>query len=421
MKSRILFVDDERSVLEGLQRMLRCFRREWDMYFALSGEQALTIMEANPIDIIVTDMRMPGMNGAQLLTEVMQRHPSIIRIVLSGHADSALIVESVSVTHQYISKPCDPQTLKSTIVRATELRALLEDANLRYLASQMGVLPSLPSPYLEMAQELQSPEASIQKVGQIIARDPGMTAKILQLANSSFFGRRRQVSNPAEAVSYLGLVRIQCLFLTIHAFSQFNAPDNQYLSGERLWKHSMCTAALAKQIAEAERAEKRTVEQAFTAGLLHDIGTLMLACRLPKRHAEAFDCARANNVPLWIAERETLCASHAEVGAYLLGLWALPDPIVEAVAYHHRPAEMLCKSLSPLTALHAADALDHEQNGEVHPGIPAAQVDLTYLTGLGLRDRLAVWRSFSAPAEVQVGSPPNASLKAQPQNADRVA
>lgn len=404
MKKQILFVDDERNVLEGLQRMLRAFRHEWDMHFALSGAQALAIMEVNPIDIIVADMRMPGMNGAQLLTEVMQRYPSTIRIVLSGHADQDLIMKSVGVTHQYLSKPCDPETFKSTVLRATELRALLEDANLKYLVSQMDALPSLPSLYFEMARELQSPEASIQKVGQIISQDPGMTAKILQLANSSFFGRRRQVSNPTEAVSYLGLDRIQHLFLSVHAFSQFDASDSPYFSIERLWKHSMSTAVLAKQIAESQGADKSAAEQAYTAGFLHDIGQLMLASRLPRRHAEAVALARAKRLPLWAAERETLCASHAEVGAYLLGLWGLPDPVVEAITYHHRPGELPGKSLCPLTVLHAADALDHQNNGEVHPGISPPQLDLGYLARLGLRDRVFVWQKYSSPAPMQGGS-----------------
>jgi HD-like signal output (HDOD) protein len=404
MKKQILFVDDERNVLEGLQRMLRAFRQEWDMHFALSGPEALAVMAAKPIDIIVADMRMPGMNGAQLLSEIMERHPGTIRIVLSGHADPDLIMRSVSVTHQYLSKPCEPATLRSIVVRAIELRQLLEDVNLKNLASQMGALPSLPSLYFELARMLQSDEASIQKIGQVISRDPGMTAKILQLANSSFFGRRRQISNPVEAISYLGLERLQHLFLTVHAFSQFTAGESQFFSIEGLWEHSTATAVLAKRIAEAQAADKRVIEQAYTAGCLHDIGELMLASRLPQRHAEAAFLARGKGVPLWVAERETLGASHAEIGAYLLGLWGIPDPIVEAIAYHHRPRALPSKSFCPLVALHAADALENEGYAKAHPERAAPELDITWLAELGLKDRVAVWRGLFSPVEAQGGA-----------------
>ncbi|HYK90601.1 MAG TPA: response regulator [Acidobacteriota bacterium] len=405
MKKQILFVDDERNVLEGLQRMLRLYRQEWDMHFALSGPQALAIMDAKPIDIIIADMRMPEMNGSQLLSEVMQRHPGTIRIVLSGHADADLIMRSVSVTHQYLSKPCDATTLRSVVARAVELRALLEAPSLKHLASQMGTLPSLPSLYFELSRELQLENASLQKIGQIISKDPGMTAKILQLANSSFFGRRRQISNPTEAISYLGLDRIQHLCVTVHAFSEFDPCDNRSFPIDRLWEHSSSTAHLAKRIAETEGSDKTTIEQACTAGFLHDIGELMIASRLPRRHGEAVAWAKENKVPLWEAERQILGASHSEVGAYLLGLWGLPDPIVEAIAYHHRPLALPSKAtFCPLVALHAANVLDYENSGEVHPGIPDPVVDQKYMAALGMSDRHEKWRSLSLPLEVQRGA-----------------
>jgi putative nucleotidyltransferase with HDIG domain len=377
MNMQILFVDDEPNVLNGLQRMLRGFRGEWDMHFALSGAEALNIIEAKPIDVIISDMRMPGMNGAELLHEVMRRRPGTIRMILSGQADSNLIIKAMGVAHQIISKPCDSEMFKSSVCRAIELRTLLHDDNLKNLVSEMGVLPSVPALYVEMVHELQSPEASIQKVGQIVARDPAMTAKILQLANSAFFGRQRRVSNAYEAVTYLGLNTIRDLLLAVHAFRQFKPSKAGTFSIEELWEHSISTSAAARKIAEDEGADKEMTDDSFTAGLLHDIGKLMLACRLPKAYGEAMDLAKMNNLPLWLAERQVLSATHAEVGAYLLGLWGLSDAIVEATAYHHRPSESSNGSFSALTAVHAADC---QSGNRRHSRSPAPQPDVEYLS-----------------------------------------
>jgi putative nucleotidyltransferase with HDIG domain len=392
MKKQILFVDDNRNVLDGLRRMLRTKLNEWDMQYILSGVEALKIMDSKPIDLIVTDMRMPEMDGVELLKEVMKRHPGVIRMVLSGQADSDLTMKAVGLAHQFISKPCDPEMLKSIVSRAIGLRELLKDSNLKSIISEMDTLPSAPILYTALAEELQSPESSIQKIGKIIARDPAMTAKMLQLANSAFFGLRRRVSNPSDAVAYLGLDRIQHLFLAVHAFSQFTPPGISSFSIDLLWEHSLSTAALAKTIANEEEAGKDIAEDAFTAGILHDIGKLMLACRLPRSHEEAVYLAKMKGIPLWVAEQQTMSVTHAEVGAYLLGLWGLPDSIVEATAYHHCPMQSANNAFCPLTALHVADC---QNNNNSYVGIPPPQPDMKYLSGLIRKTKISVLNASS--------------------------
>ncbi len=379
MKKQILFVDDESHILEGLRRMLRGMRNEWNILCALSGAEALDVMAKEPIQIIVTDMRMPEMDGAALLCEVMKRHPNVIRMVLSGHADAKLIMKSVGVAHQFISKPCDPETLKAIINGAIGIRALLKDSRLESIIAEMNTLPSVPSLYVEMADELKSPEPSVTKVSQIISRDPSMTARILQLVNSAFFGLRRRISNPEDGVSYLGLERIQHLFLVLHAFSQFVPPETSSFAIEPLWEHSISTAVIAKAIAEREEAGKSTIDDAFAVGLLHDIGQLMLACKLTDKHEQSVKLARNEAIPLWQAEQQILSVTHAEVGAYLLGLWGLPDPIVEATAYHHNPVMHERNSFCPLTALHTANS--QVLNGS-YPGMLKSRADTDYLSKL---------------------------------------
>jgi HD-like signal output (HDOD) protein len=391
MTQRILFVDDDPNVLQGVRRMLHRMRHEWDMAFAENGHEALELMACTPFDVVVSDMRMPGMDGTQLLTEVKQRYPHIVRIILSGQSDRETILRSVEVTHQFLAKPCDAEMLKSTIARACALRDLLADETLKQLVAGIQTLPSLPTLYLEVVEAVQAPDSSLEQVGKIIEQDMGMTAKILQLVNSAFFGLRRQVSGPVEAVGLLGLDTIQALILSIQVFANFDQAEMGSLSIDALWSHSMAVSALAKRIAKAENCKRKVIDDAFMAGLLHDVGKLVLAANLPQDYDQALALAQAEGMAEWEAERATLGATHAEVGAYLLGLWGLPEPMVEALAFHHCPSACPHHTFGPLTAVHVANALMREDDA-ADATEPSVRVDGEYLAALGLGDRLARWR-----------------------------
>ena len=392
---RILFVDDEPNVLDGLRRMLRPMRKEWEIAFAPGGEEALAILAGKHFDVVVSDMRMPGMDGAQLLSEVKQRHPQVIRVVLSGHSEKETILRSVGPTHQYIAKPCDPDQLRDIITRACALRDQLSEDALRDLVSQLSTIPSLPQTYTEIIEELQSPDASIKRVGQIVSKDVGMTAKILQLVNSAFFGLRHHVSNPSQAASFLGVDTLKALVLSVHIFSQLDNIKIEAFSLDTLWNHSAATGALAKRIAMAEGCAEQLRDLALLAGLLHDAGKLVLAANLPERYSGVLASAEGEGLELWEAERRILTNTHAEVGAYLLGLWGLPDPIVEAVAFHHNPSACLGDEFTPLTAVHVANALEHEADDTAEQQCED-RLDADYLTQLNRADRLPAWRELSA-------------------------
>ena len=393
---RILFVDDEPKILEGLQRMLRSMRDSWEMQFAEGSENALNDLRQQEFDVVVTDMRMPGKNGAQLLSEVRQAYPHIVRIVLSGHSDQELVLSSVGQAHQYLSKPCDPELLKQTIGRACALRDLLSNNTLMLLVSQMQTLPSLPSLYMELMHELEAPEPSTKRIAAIISKDPGMTAKILQMVNSAFFGLRRHVSSPADAVNLLGIDIVKSLALSIQIFSQFANIRIPGLTLEDLWQHNMTVAVMAKKIAKSENQTQQVIEESFTAGLLHECGKLVLAARLPKEYGAMLEKVKTEQLNVIDAERQTFGATHPEVGAYLLGLWGLPDAIVEAVAFHQTPTQCPAEAFTPLTAVCAADYLTDEASpNEFDSPVNAEEVS-SYLTRLRLNDRLTSWRELGS-------------------------
>jgi HD-like signal output (HDOD) protein/CheY-like chemotaxis protein len=390
MKKRILFVDDEEFVLRGLDRLLRSMREEWEMEFLDSGDKALARMAEAPFDVVISDMRMPGMNGAELLNEVMKRHPQTVRLILSGYADRDLILKCVGSTHQYLAKPCDAKTLKMTIQRAAHLDQSLKSETLRRLVARCTVLPSVPALYSEIIESLQDPETDVETIGAIVVKDVAMTAKILKLVNSAFFGLGHEISSPSEAVAYLGTDTIKSLILVTHAFSHSDVVDLDGFSMELLWTHSLEVANAAKAVAFYEGAERKLIDEAYVAGLLHDVGKLVFATNLPREYQQALALAREKKITLDAAERQVFGADHADVGGYLLGLWGLPVPVVEAIALHHRPDMTLLKSFSPLTALHAGNSLVSAEHPSVS-NVPVNELDLNYLSALGLKGHLNAW------------------------------
>jgi HD-like signal output (HDOD) protein/CheY-like chemotaxis protein len=395
MKKRILFVDDETLVLDGLRRMLRPLRDEWDMEFCDSGAGALARMAETPFDVIVSDMRMPGMTGAELLSRVMQRHPRTVRLILSGHADRELILKCVGSTHQFLAKPCDPEAIKATVRRAAATDDALQSDALKALVGRMSRLPSIPALYREIVEALQDPDVPMAVVGRIIGQDIAMTAQILKLVNSAYFGLRRRVSSPEEAATYLGLDTLRSLVLSLNAFSQFDGIKVEGFSFAGLWRHSLHVGAAAKAVAHAEAAGGKVVDEAFVSGLLHDTGKVVMAANFPAQYAEVVALTRTEGLDACEAERRILGANHADVGGYLLGLWGLPVPVVEAIAFHHRPASAAGRGFSPLTAVHVADALVH--GAEAPPdATPDPRLDARYLAELGLAARVPAWREIPA-------------------------
>jgi HD-like signal output (HDOD) protein len=387
---RIMFVDDEPALLQLYEAMLESMHGQWDLTFVDNGRKALSLMEKTPCDVLVSDMRMPGMSGAELLIQVMQHYPKTARIVLSGYSDQQDTLKSVGAIHQWLSKPCDIKTIKSTIMRVATLDRDLNNKELVEVLSKMNSLPSLPAFYFQILKECQDPDSTIERIASIISQDFGLLAKLLQLVNSAFFGFSRTVSSAAEAVQLLGVSTIRTLALTVHVFSCFEEKHFGGFSIEQLWTHSFGTASMARKIVELEDGDEQMLESAFTAGLLHDVGKLLLLTNQPTTYRKMLSLAEAEQIPEWQAEHELFGTTHAEVGGYLLGLWGLPVSIVEAIAWHHCPSKSMLPTISALTAVHVANTLQRDRNSATSK-IPASKIQTDYIAKLGLLERLDVW------------------------------
>ncbi len=387
----ILFVDDEPNILDGIRRILRPMRNEWNTIFVNSGQEALEVLEKENCDVVVSDIRMPGMNGVELLTKIKENYPSIIRIALSGYADTELLAESVRATHQFLTKPCDIETLKTTIARACSLQEMLADKDLQELVLNLESLPSMPTTYAKIMAQFQSTDGSIKEVGEIISQDMAMTAKLLQLVNSSYFGLVRQIASASEAVTYLGFDILRTLVLSMQIFEKFKE-NRASKTLEALHKNSLRAGALAKEIAISAGQNNKDCNFAQMAGMLQDIGVLVLLDNYPEKYTEFKRLSESKEMTLCQYEKDVFGNSHMEVGAYLLALWGLPNQIIEAVAHHHFPGKSLTDNVfSPLTAIHIANGIMHEKEPE---NIYAPILDNKYLANIGLKPEEPEWRDL---------------------------
>lgn len=390
----LLFVDDERPVLNGLRNVLHPDRARWDLRFALGADEALRLMEERPADVVVTDMRMPEVDGLALLHLVQERWPQAARVVLSGYADLAVVAQASSVAHRYLLKPCEPEILRGVVERSLELQAVLASEALRQVVGGLGTLPSPPRLFLELGEAFSDPDVPIRKLAAIVERDVGLSGRVLQFVNSAYFGLARRIAGIEEAIVLLGIGTLRHLALTMEVARAFGGGAAGEV--EALERHAVLTARIARRLA----ADPLLAEPAFAAGLLHDCGKLVLMDRLPGPYAEALaEASRTGRSPTEV-ERERLGADHAAVGAYLLGLWGLPHAIVEAVAFHHSDRHLAGGRLDPVTAVGAANLL----------ALAAAAAGALEVLDRERLDRLAhgqlaAWRALAAAEARAVGEP----------------
>lgn len=402
---RILLVDDDASALQSARRMLRSACREWDVQLAENAQQALDLMaDGDAFDLVVSELRLPGMDGVQFLGIVRDRFPLTARFALSGRADSESLLKVAAVSQQFVSKPCDPRFLASLVARTLAIRDHLHSPEMRKMLLSIGSLPSVPALYKAILDEIQSSDPSVRKVGEIISRDVAMSAKVLQIVNSAYVGLGHEVRDPVHAATLLGLEHLKNIALAVGLFSPAGGlKGTKYFDLDHLWKHSLSVADFAKRIAESEVKDRRLIDFSFTAGLLHDVGMIILATRRADLLDEAMYRSRTEHIPLFEAERYLLGVTHAQVGACLLELWGLPDAVVEAIAYHDAPSarprvDVMANAdhmvggyavtdpaarFSALAAVHVANHFSEVQtpvDGEDEAGLDTAYLDETGYT-----------------------------------------
>jgi HD-like signal output (HDOD) protein len=411
-KKRILFAGFSDSESKELRAATAHSDGHWDSHFVADAPAALTMLTEHKFDALVANMAMTGKNGAELLHEARELHPHTLGFIVGEVTDQSLIIDCIGGTHQFIRRPYQPVKLMTSLKRGLRLDNWLVTDDLRKLVPKLRRLPSLPSTYFNLLKEVESASATTQGIGSVIARDPVATGRLLQMTNSAAFSLVQKVTDPVHAVTLLGIETVKSLVMSLQIFSQTDMARGAGLSLEILWEHSLLVAKFARQITLKQTNDPRLAGDAFTAGLLHDVGRIVLASNLPKEYAEIIAAAREHSRPLHEEETAVLRVNHAEIGAYLLGMWGLPAEIVEATGGHHAPGQTVyATEFSLLAAVHAANVFAHEAGGQTD-GLALPELDLEYFRMIMMEDQLPAWRECctgeqpAAPVKIAVTGAP---------------
>ncbi len=386
---RILLADTDDVFRFHLTDYLKFHRSHWRVIPVRSALELTDHVQRSPLDAVIADSAFPGFKPGELLAAVSVQCPSALRVSISGNYDRDVSLKIMAHAHQNLWKPCRPEEICETLTRSFSLKSVLDHDRLKLLITQIDSLPSLPRLYLDFLDEVRKPNPSSSRLGDIIKQDIGLCAKTLQLVNSAFFGLPHKIENPEEALLYLGLENVKALVLSIQVFSLYDKVKLHGIDLDSLWTHSWETGRIARQIATFEKRPGEEIETAFTAGLLHDIGKLVLASGVPRTWKKILETASSEGMTLWQAEQQVLGTTHAEVGASLLATWGLSDQLVEAVAFHHHPEHSGASNFSALTAVYAANLLADKKFSRVSSPPGSEPV---YLRLLKLEDHVPQWR-----------------------------
>lgn len=361
----ILFVDSDSNQLQSLQRSLRDQRDQWQLHFATNVDSALALMQLKPVDILISETRLNGGTGSGLLKQAHAQHPLTTRLLFSGQGSREPAQEMVHHAHQFIAKPCSTENLVSILQRVIQLRGLLQNTAMREMINSLDTLPSLPETYRRLMDALRSEHTTVQDIGKLVEQDLAMSAKVLQMVNSAFFGLRQHIASPVHAVSLLGIETVTSLALTAGLFSQLKQSLVESFNLQTLWHHSMSVAGLTREFCSQLGLEREQTEVPVLAGMLHDLGKLVLVTADTAEYRRIVDLAKQQDLPLHLVETQSLWSDHASIGAYLMGLWGLPFEAVEAVALHHK-AELQQRKHAHCLAVYAANMLVHHYTNQEH-------------------------------------------------------
>lgn len=392
-KKYILFVDDEPRIINGLKRMLNHMKKDWDMQFVSSGKEALKLMGETTFDVLVSDMRMPEMNGAELLKQVKQLYPQTICFILSGFSDLKMILKTVGPADQFLNKPCSPETLKTAILKALNAQNIIENEQIRSMISKNDSLPSMPTIYAKLSNMISQPyDYSYDEISTVINQDIAMTAKFLKVVNSAFFGIKNPVKSIRQAIAYLGIETIKSLVLTNNIFIEL--PENiiTEFNLQELYTHSTNVGLIADKIQKTYKKKtfedgNQPSEEAFIAGMLHDVGKLILIKNSPEKYKIIQKNYENSKKELFIIEKQKLTTSHTELGGYLMTIWGLQKNIVDSLIYHHNPLEANINTPNILTAVHVANALVHAND----PNDNKSKINMKYIKSIQLEKLVPQW------------------------------
>ncbi len=375
--NQILFVESDPNNLAELKAAVESQQTGWSATFVTSAHAALNLLSNRWFDVMFTALELPGIDGIDLLEQVRIHHPSIIRVLLAEPIDDARLDRALSIAQRFVAKPWDMPTLVANLESVLGAWPRTDNPLVRTIVGRLTALPAASSTYPKLVNVMAQPDSSLEQIAAVIVTDPGLSAKLLQVVNSAFFGLPFKVASVPQAVSYLGLTSLRALVLLTSVFAAAEGcPLVDGFSAPRLQRHSLLCARLARSLV-TQRANR---DDAFTGGLLHDIGMLALAVGMNKRYALALRHAERSGRPLAEVETSFLGTSHVAVGAYLASVWGLPGVVVDSIELHHDADATDVEHADVVNAVRlaqrAAECIETGDHRFEEAGLSEAQIDL---------------------------------------------
>ena len=360
MKAKILFIDDQENILQSLKLSLRSMRNEWDMSFAPSGAEGLEMFDRIWPDVVVTDMRMPNMDGSHVLKGIQKRRPDVGKIILSGYSDKETVIKNLQLANEYLSKPCKTQDLIAAIRNTLRTNDIILNPEIKNIIAEIETIPTSSAVYERLIGELENDNANPRIISEIISQDISLSTNLMRIINCTFFNFPMQAKDIDHAVRMLGSQTLLNILKSSHLFEKFKEFENSEISIKMLWAHSLRVARFAKIIAASSDLPETSCNDCVIASMFHDIGKFIFASKMASQFSEVIAMVKKDNCSIDIAERCILGASHAEVGAYLLARWGFSHEQISILRSHHSEEVMTSLEVTPQMVLFVADSLDHE-------------------------------------------------------------
>ncbi|HSU54266.1 MAG TPA: HDOD domain-containing protein [Candidatus Dormibacteraeota bacterium] len=359
----------------------------WDSTSAASDSDVLDQLEKRTFDALLVDFNLGSPDASDLINLAVEKHPDTITFLLAHEADLALVAAKVSGSPEILPKPLELASLKSRVENGGNGPEPVTSQ-----ASTPAPPSVVPAIYAEVLKALEDAGVTTEQVGELIACDRELSAEVLMLTSSSYKGLPGNLTEPTEAVELLGLQTVKALVMALRFLAEHRHLKPSYLSFDQVWQHSKAVAQIARDLVLFETKDRVLASQAFAAGLVHDLGKVVLVTNFDDLYGRVHSLARKQPVPFWEIEKEMFGADHGEIGACLIGMWNLPGPIVDAAALHHDPSGGDQEQMTPLAAVHVANVLAHEIGaGDEFRVAPI--INTTFLNALGLLQRLPIWRA----------------------------
>lgn len=358
MEKNILFVDSDNLFLDSLKRMLRQHKIDWKNFYVNSAEEAVKVLSSSKIDIIVSEISLPKMNGLELMHHVSKITPEIVRVIISTLSSKHLFIESSKIAHKIIEKPFNLDEFISYIELVFKQKKSAIPYEAQAILTSIEQLPSPPEIYSKI-ENLLSTEYEVKDIARLVMQDTALMANLLKLLNSASMGFTSKITDITMAINLLGSDVLKALCINIHSFDTLMNDKIKGYSTQLLQQHTISVGNISKNIAQQLGFDKNRCNEAFMAGALHDIGKLVYYKYFRNTYKVIVDESKVQNKPVWEIEKDIIGISHAEIGAYLLSIWSFDDEIVEGVCYHHAPS--LSTDISPkiLTCVHIANTVEH--------------------------------------------------------------